>query len=123
MTAQSTSCFANDYIPAATSAANCTGYAEIGQDRVHSISIPAGKTLTATITPITADDVGMYLLANVAACTAAPQMCLIGEDVGGPGEVDVLVYANSGITPITVLLVVDSYDTGNKTYDLTIAIQ
>ena len=121
LTAETTTGYSNDYAPA-SGATGCTGFSNNGLDKVYSISIAAGKTLTATLTPTNGTDPSIYLLANVAACIPAPLSCLAGTDVGGSGTAEVLTYTNGTAAAVSVLLVVDSFSTSPMIYNLVTSI-
>ena len=42
----------------------CTTYDNTGADKVFSVTIPAGQTLTATVSPVSGYDPGIYILAG-----------------------------------------------------------
>lgn len=108
----------DDYHPATT----CTGDTVFGFDRVYAISVPAGKTLTATATPATmTEDVGIYLLPGPAtACGTAT--CLAGKDQGFGGAAETLAWTNSSASAQSVFIVVDSYFQDPVNFTLTTQI-
>jgi len=92
----------NDYTGAG---AGCSSAAAQG-DVVYSVLVPAGQTLTATLTPAAGFDPSLSALADVAACDA--RSCLAGVDGAGPGGAEVLALTNRSSSPQAMLLVVDS---------------
>jgi len=75
-----------------------------GRDVVYSVTVPAGRQLRATVTPV-GYDAALYLLATCAetTCVAASD----GSFVAGAAET--VVARNTGASDVTWLLVVDSY--------------
>ncbi|MBK7860229.1 MAG: hypothetical protein IPJ65_16765 [Archangiaceae bacterium] len=127
LTAQSGAGYGNDY-DVDPDGTDCTTYSSNGIDRVYQVSIPAGMTLTATVTPSGAganDDVSIYVLEGVAAsCTPWITSCLAGADVGADGEADEVTYMNAGAAAKTVFVVVDSYFLRQPSaFDLNIQVQ
>ena len=107
-----TSGFANDYGPS-TSA--CTGYSQAnGPDAVYSVTLAAGETLTAIMSPNPSFDAAIYLVSD---CTQIDATCVAGEDNGNPEGVTYTSAAGE-----TLFLILDGYSTGNGTYDLTVDI-
>jgi hypothetical protein len=81
--------------------------------------------MAATVTPTapTTADPSIYVLANLAACVSVPASCLAGADTGLDLDPESLKYNNTTGAPITVFLVVDTYDTNKgMTYNLTVTI-
>jgi hypothetical protein len=105
----------NDYAPDTT----CTGYSTPGLERVYSVTIPAGQTLTADLVPGGTEDISMYFLATDQ-CIAAPT-CLAGTDIGASGDPEMLTYANTGTAPLDIYVVVDSWVSSPFTYTLTLS--
>jgi hypothetical protein len=113
--------YANDYEPPTA----CTGYDEIGPDRVHVVSVPAGQTLTATATPRPGFDLGLYFIEGAAsACDASPITCLAGIDANNAGEAETVTHTNSSGAAQTVMVVVDSFDLAEwGPYSLELRVQ
>ncbi len=82
-------------------------YALPGPDMVYSITIPAGKTLTATVLPS-----GMWdsAVAIVSDCTMAATSCVAGGDQGLDDVADTATYTNASGQPVQVFIIVDSWD-------------
>ncbi len=100
---------------------SCGGFSNTGADKVYSVTIPAGMTLSATVTPATGFDPGIYLSTT---CSASITMCLAGSDSGGAGTADSIMYTNSTTAAINAFLVIDRYTSGTPgDYSLTINIQ
>lgn len=104
--------YENDYAPDDTG--NCTGYDAPGNDRVHTVSVPAGQRLTATVTPMsTTFDAAVYFVATPAAtCDVSPLVCQGGRDAGFEGDPETAAYENTTGAPVDVFVVVDSYVAG-----------
>ncbi len=101
----------------------CTTYSNTGADKVFSVTVPAGQTLTATVSPVSGFDPGIYLLPG-GACPTRATTCLAGSDVGASGAPDTLTYTNSSASAQNVFLVVDRYVPGtNDAFSLTLSLQ
>ncbi|HUQ01882.1 MAG TPA: hypothetical protein VM261_05265 [Kofleriaceae bacterium] len=107
----------NNYAPPAA----CTTGA--GNDRVYSVTVPAGEFLSATLRP-TGFDATLYFIAGPAtACATTPITCIDGVDDGGSGATEALTYQNTTANPVDVFVVVDGYyATGAGAYDLAISV-
>ena len=75
------------------------------------------------VAPTPMGDPTVYLLADLAACVAAPPVCLGGSDNGGGGVAEVATYLNSGAAAVSVFIVVDGFFPTPYTYDLLTTIQ
>lgn len=118
ITGETTVGFTNNLAPAST----CTGFSTNGPDKVYSISVGPGQTLTATVTPTAGGDPSLYLIDSPASnCTAAPT-CLVGSDDGGSSEPDTITYANTSGAAKTVFLVIDGFFATGYAYTLTTAL-
>ncbi len=80
---------------------SCTGYSQDGADAVYEVEVPAGATLSASLTATW--DAALYLVSN---CAQSATTCLVGDDSGNP---EVVTWQNPGANPATVFLVVDSW--------------
>jgi hypothetical protein len=118
--------YTNDHDPTDYPNGSCTNYYTNGPDRLYKLAIPAQRTITVTVTPETAYDAGIYLIAGPPAnCAATPATCLAGDDTNAAGEADTITYANTGNAPIDVFLGVDGSGTTSTpegTYTLAITI-
>jgi hypothetical protein len=87
---------------------NCTGTP--GPDRVYQIDVPAGRTLTATVTPTgTPWDVSMSLMLGPASnCVFTGRNCLLGSNQGGPGSAETVTYRNATSEQQTIFVFIDS---------------
>ncbi len=85
----------------------CTGYRTAGEDIVYGVALAAGARLTATLTPDGDSEVAIYLLD---ACPAGDfaDVCRVGDDSGGRGEADGIVFVNGGAAA-DFFLVLDSF--------------
>jgi hypothetical protein len=115
MAAQTTTGFGNDYSNDTVydqAPTGCSGTA--GRDKVYSITVPAGQTLSATVTPTganaaTFDPAINIVLGPASACDAAPFTCLASGDDGGDGAPDTATWANTTGAAQTVFVIVDTY--------------
>jgi hypothetical protein len=99
--------FMNDFDvtePSACGSALSGGYT--APDVVYSLTVPAGATLTVTVTPAASWDVGLILLGN---CAAGAASCLEASDQGNAGAAETVVYAVNGSSAETVFVVVDGW--------------
>lgn len=99
----------------------CAGTA--GLDVVYQILVPAGQTLTATVTPVGATYNPSISLVNGEECGADPRICEAGQDTGGAMEPDTASWLNM-LGPNTIYIVIDSAaaaDTGGM-FTLTTAL-
>ena len=119
-TGQTTVGYANDV----QTVLSCTTYETVGPDRVYEVTVGAGQTLNATVTPVSSWDPGIYLIQGPAAnCLATGSTCLNGDDSDGTGTAETATYTNSTQNPVTVFIVVDGYtSTTSGTYDLTVSL-
>ncbi len=120
LTGQSLATFASDY-SGTLNGYSCYFYS--GPDRVVRVQIPAGKTLTATVTPDSTWDPSIgILLGTASACTGA-MTCVDALDDGMTGGPETATYTNAGTSTVDAFVLVDSY-TNNATatygYDLTL---
>lgn len=106
--------YGNDY---SGTGVNCAGGA--GPDRVYSASVPAGQMLTVTVTPTQTLDLAISFVDRADRCGLE---CLDSADAKGPGMPETLTWANTGTTPKTMLVVVDSFLAGHGTFDLVATI-
>jgi len=109
---------------------SCTGYRNTGVDRVFSITVPAGKTLSVTVTPPASGDKAwdpaVYVIPAPAANCAGPvTSCLAGTDNGGTGTAESLTYTNSTTAAMPVYIVVDVYTRTSPfgPFDLLVTLQ
>jgi cell division septation protein DedD len=81
-----------------------SGYAQTaGPDLIYQFTVGAGNNLTITVTPTTAWDPKIYILAT---CGTGGS-CITGADVGGDGTAETI--NPSGLAPGTYFLYVDSF--------------
>jgi hypothetical protein len=116
LTHETTAGFYDDYV-VPNNAQGCYGFSTVGLDRVYSINVAPGQTLTATVTPDPSTDGGkdpdpaLFLLNGLSACQPIIAACLDGSDFGGAGEAETASYTNDGGTAVNVMILVDSYFT------------
>jgi hypothetical protein len=105
--------YANDYDVAVDASTLCSPvtYAPRGRDRAFAITIPAGRTLTVTVTPRSSWDPA---LAVVTDCASAGPSCLGFVDVGVSGAAETVGYANTTAGALPVYVLVDSYTLGTS---------
>lgn len=113
--------YANDYVPTAAQGV-CTGQIETGADRVYAVTIPAGKTMNASITPPFGANPALYVLPNLLGCIPNPTFCLAGADNNGNSSAEAVSLTNTNAGPVTVYLVADTTQAMSFSYDLTITI-
>lgn len=113
--------FFHDY--AFSSAGNCRSGP--GADRVYSISVGAGQTITARATPDMAADVVVNIVEGPAAnCNASPRItCLASADRGLDGQEDVATWMNATGAAKSVFVVISNYKTGPMTYSFGVTVQ
>ncbi|MCZ7679365.1 MAG: hypothetical protein M5U28_11630 [Sandaracinaceae bacterium] len=105
---------ANDYQLSAT---GCTSYVSPGPDGVFAVSLAAGQTLTATVTP-DGFDAALYAVTD---CALAESSCVDGSDSGFSGDPESIAY--TATAPTTLYLIVDSWSSSSSgAYSLDIAI-
>ncbi len=119
LTGQSLATFANDY--ASANGFSCDFYS--GPDRMIRVQIPAGKTLTATVTPDASWDptIGI-ILGNAAVCTGSIT-CVDTADTGLSGDPETATYTNATSAAVDAFVLVESYTTGTSaTYGYDLAL-
>jgi hypothetical protein len=90
---------------------NCTGYYDFGPDRVYSISVPAGDTLTVSAKPVAGLDISIYLIRGPAQnCRSTDQECLVGADDALEGGLETVTYRNQSASAETMFIVIDMYN-------------
>jgi hypothetical protein len=89
---------------------NCTGYGDFGPDRVYSIVVPAGNTLTVSAKPVAGLDISIYLIRGPAQNCRTEQECLVGADDADVGGTETVSYRNMSATAETMFIVVDMFD-------------
>ncbi len=92
--------FTNDYLGSAT----CAG--STGVDRAYRITVPAGDTVTVTVTPTSGLDPMLSAATSAASCNAT---CVANADTGTNGAAETLIWKNSGAAPVELFVVVDAY--------------
>ncbi len=93
-----------------------------GADRAIAVSIPSGKTLTATVTPDSSWDPTLGLVLGGQAACGANVICSASVDSGSAGAVETLTYTNVGAATAEGFLILDSYTTGAATYGYTLTL-
>jgi hypothetical protein len=120
LTGQTTTGFVSDLAPPE----DCTGYETGGPDRVYRITLPAGKTLDATVAREGDEgDPAIYLIrGDASACTSVPTPCLVGDDSGVGETVNEVGYTNETSSDETLFIVIDSISAPVPAFTLTTAI-
>ncbi|HEY3356003.1 MAG TPA: hypothetical protein VGQ83_22310 [Polyangia bacterium] len=120
--AGSTVGFRDDY-GGADGTGNCYAGSDIGRDRVYELVIPAGQTLTATVSPEPTYDVAVYLLPAPPSTCAAATTCLAGADRFIAGGDEQITYRNDTGADLAVFVIVDGEVAGSAgAYTLTTAL-
>ncbi len=118
ITATSAAPYANDYEPGV-----CAKVNSAGPDRVHSITVPNGQRLTATVDPTSATfDPGIFLIAAPGGCDVMPIVCLAENDAGGDGQDDAITFTNTGAAPVDVFIMIDGFRMDGDAYTLTVNV-
>jgi hypothetical protein len=107
----------DSYVNDVETASSCTGYQNRGSDRVFSISVPAGRQLTAVVIP-SGWDAAIYII-DPSQC-GMNATCLDGNDTSTTGA-ETARFTNTGTAARDVLIVVDSYSAspgGSGAFDL-----
>jgi len=89
---------------------NCTGYGDFGPERVYSIVVPAGDTLTVSADPVPSLDISVYLIRGPAQNCRTDQECLVGADDATEGGIETVSYHNMSATAETMFIFVDMFD-------------
>ncbi len=89
---------------------NCTGYGDFGPERVYSIVVPAGDTLTVSANPVASLDISVYIIRGPAENCRTDQECLVGADDAGEGAVETVSYRNMSAAAETMFIFVDMFD-------------
>ncbi len=119
ITATTASPYMNNYRPGVCAQVNSNG-----PDRVHSITIPNGQRLTATVDPTSGTyDPGIFLIAGPASnCDASPIACLAANDSGANGQNDTITFDNTTGQDIDVLIIIDGYRLEGDAYTLFVTV-
>ncbi len=106
--------FYNAFLGASAACSSDLGGDMYARDAVYSFIIPAGKTLTVTVTPPASTSANTWdvSLAIVSDCNDPGPTCLAAGDVGYEGDPETASFTNSGTTPKTVFILVDGYTGG-----------
>jgi hypothetical protein len=95
-----------------------------GADRVYSMSIPAGQTLTFRAVPDPMADVVLNLIEGPSgSCSASTAVCLASADRGLSGQEDRITWQNTSAAAKDVFVVVSSYRAGMMTYRFEAIVQ
>jgi hypothetical protein len=126
---QTTSGYLNDIEVESTGACTGEGSTYDGLDRVYQITVGPGQTLTATVTPTSSWDPGLYFVAGPATnCATIDTTCVgTGSDSQfggiGAGSAETGTFVNSTGSAQDVFIVVDSLDVSSPgDFDLTISL-
>jgi hypothetical protein len=94
-----------------------------GSDRVYSVSVAAGQTLTVRGLPDAMSDIVLNVVDGPASCNVSALTCLVSADRGAAGTEDRLTWMNTTGAPKTVLVVVSRYTPGAMSYSLEVTAQ
>lgn len=84
-------------------------FAYDGNDGAYRVVIPAGKTLTVTMTHSNLPTTWDPALALVTDCANVGPSCLAGSDQV-TGNVETVTYRNAGSSPLTVYVIIEAYN-------------
>jgi hypothetical protein len=93
-----------------------------GPDVIYEIVVPDGSTIDAIMNPSGGVDLGVYIL-DFCDPDFAESNCLDGDDDGGGGAVETVLWTNNTGSEVTVFLVVDGWSpdqTGTYTLDVNL---
>ncbi len=96
----------NDYDPLG---GGCTGRAEPGPDVVYYLNFNTPKVIKVIASPDSNFDLGLYVVTD---CNDISGTCVIGSDIGGEGEVEIVEFFAQGNT--TYYIIIDSYSMVEK---------
>lgn len=91
-------------------------------DKVYSVSVPAGQTLTVTATPALDEDLIINIIDGAAAVCNNVLMCADSADVGFDGDPEVATFMNATGAAKTVFVQLAGYG-ANLNYSLNVQIQ
>ena len=91
-----------------------------GPDRVFSVTVPAGKELTAVVSPSASFDPTLSLVAGTPGDCAAHQ-CNAAVDANPAGQPEVAHYVNAAGADQTVFILVDSESATNASGDFSLS--
>ncbi|MFZ5440711.1 MAG: hypothetical protein ACOZQL_11940 [Myxococcota bacterium] len=87
-------------------------------DRVYAVTVPAGQTMTAVVTPLAGVNVAVNVFQGPS-CTAV-STCLSNVNAAGAGMPETATYMNSGMAPATVFVQVFGVPPGGYGINFTI---
>jgi hypothetical protein len=107
-----------------TFATTATGCVSTGSspDKVYSVSVPAGQTLTVTATPAMDEDLIVNIIDGAASVCTNVMMCADSSDTGFEGDAETATFMNSTGAAKTVFVQVSGYG-ANQNYSLNVQIQ
>jgi len=123
LTAQTLTGYSNNYSPA-SSGPNCTGSGAPSADRVYSVNVAMGQTLTVSVTRTsgTADHVVYFVQGPETNCTSTIAACLAGADDQTSGAVETATWTNGTAAAVPVLVIVDAYSGTIAQFDLAVTL-
>lgn len=93
-----------------------------GADRVYAVTVPAGQSIVASVTPEATFDASISLIVGgPSSCASSEVACTRSADGGGDGETDSVQYNNATGEAVQALLIVSTFwpaQTG--TYSLSV---
>ena len=92
-----------------------------GPERVYSVTVNNGQTLTVTATPDMNGDPALSLIEGPASNCTDAAMCLDSSDTGYSGDPETVTYTNSSGAAKTIFIVVGSWDP-TMNFDLNVQL-
>jgi hypothetical protein len=91
-------------------------------DKVYSVTVPNGQTLTFTATPAAMEDLIVNIIDGAALTCNNVMMCAASADDGFDGDPEVATFMNASGAPKTVFVQVSGYGS-DLNYSLNVQIQ
>lgn len=110
-------------ITSSSTGCRSAGSSATGADRVYSISVGAGQTLTVVGTPAAMEDIVLNVIDGPASACNSVTMCAASADSGGDGAAETLTFMNSSGAAKVVFLSVAGYNETLSAYSLAVTVQ